>query len=140
MECATLNYIKDYLVAFSEYIKDNFKDEFLQKINISLGIDPLEFLKAFNLRENTGSNNEIPVETPIYPIIKYIHVQKPVISEEMFQIFNEIFNKDHEILPTELQELEKFHMRMTFDCFNEALDSMRPFGLRGKPLAWKMNC
>ena len=43
------------------------------------------------------------------------------------------------ILTTELLELEKFHMRMTFDCFNEALDSMRPFGLRGKPLPWKMN-
>lgn len=28
---------------------------------------------------------------------------------------------------------------MIFDCFNESLDSMRPFGLRGKPLPWKIN-
>jgi len=30
-------------------------------------------------------------------------------------------------------------MRMIFEAFNEALDSMRPFGLRGKPLPWKLN-
>jgi len=28
---------------------------------------------------------------------------------------------------------------MVYDCFNEALDSMRPFGIRGKPLEWKIN-
>lgn len=28
---------------------------------------------------------------------------------------------------------------MIYDCFNEALDSMRPFGIRGKPLEWKVN-
>lgn len=35
--------------------------------------------------------------------------------------------------------LESFHMKLIYECFNEALDSMRPFGLRGKPLAWKLN-
>ncbi len=29
---------------------------------------------------------------------------------------------------------------MIYDAFNEGLDSMRPFGLRGKPLPWKVNC
>lgn len=29
---------------------------------------------------------------------------------------------------------------MIYDCFNEALDTMRPFGNRGKPLEWKVNC
>ncbi len=28
---------------------------------------------------------------------------------------------------------------MIFCCFNEALDSMRPYGLRGKSLPWKVN-
>ena len=28
---------------------------------------------------------------------------------------------------------------MIYDSFNEALDSMRPFGIRGKPLPWKTN-
>jgi hypothetical protein len=30
-------------------------------------------------------------------------------------------------------------MKMVFDCFNESLDAMRPYGLRGKPLLWKVN-
>ncbi|EGR30855.1 IQ calmodulin-binding motif family protein, putative [Ichthyophthirius multifiliis] len=139
LEYATLNYIKDYLVAFSEYIKDNFKDEFLSKINIPIGIDSLEFLKAFNLTENLENSSQEILQTPIYPVIKYIQIQKTVISEEIFLNFNEIFNKDNNLLSQELIELEKFHMKMTFDCFNEALDSMRPFGLRGKPLPWKIN-
>lgn len=28
---------------------------------------------------------------------------------------------------------------MIYDSFNESLDSMRPYGLRGKPLPWKTN-
>jgi hypothetical protein len=28
---------------------------------------------------------------------------------------------------------------MIYDSFNEALDAMRPYGLRGKPLPWKVN-
>jgi hypothetical protein len=35
--------------------------------------------------------------------------------------------------------MESYHMKLVYDCFNEALDSMRPFGLRGKPLPWKIN-
>ncbi len=31
------------------------------------------------------------------------------------------------------------HMRMIFDAFNESLDALRPFGLPGKPLPWKIN-
>jgi len=28
---------------------------------------------------------------------------------------------------------------MIYESFNEALDSMRPYGIRGKPLLWKVN-
>jgi hypothetical protein len=28
---------------------------------------------------------------------------------------------------------------MIYDSFNESLDSMRPYSLRGKPLPWKTN-
>lgn len=30
-------------------------------------------------------------------------------------------------------------MKLIFDCFNEALDFLRPFSLGGKPLPWKLN-
>jgi len=51
LECSTLNFIKDYLVALSEYIKDNFQDDFLVRINLSLGMNPQEFLKTFTPNE-----------------------------------------------------------------------------------------
>ena len=53
LECSTLNFIKDYLVALSEYIKDNFQDDFLVRINLSLGMNPQEFLKTFNKKKTT---------------------------------------------------------------------------------------
>ena len=57
LECSTLNFIKDYLVALSEYVKgkifcpyfiDNFMDDFLERINIPLGMEASEFLKTFS--------------------------------------------------------------------------------------------
>lgn len=33
------------------------------------------------------------------------------------------------------QELEHIHNKMLFDSFNEALDSLRPYDLKGKPLS-----
>lgn len=92
LECSTLNFIKDYLVALSEYIKDNFTPDFLNRINIPIGMDPLEFIKTFQvneyleLTENTETSN-----APIYPLVKYIHMQKPVVSDEMFSDFNFYF-------------------------------------------------
>lgn len=32
LECATLNFIKDYLVAFSEFIKGEFRNLFFRKL------------------------------------------------------------------------------------------------------------
>ena len=29
---------------------------------------------------------------------------------------------------------------MILEAFNESLDSMRPYGIRGKPYEWKVNC
>lgn len=36
-------------------------------------------------------------------------------------------------------EIEKYNLKLIFDCFNEALDFLRPFSLGGKPLPWKLN-
>ena len=43
------------------------------------------------------------------------------------------------LTPENVAEMEKCHIKMIFDSFNEALDSMRPFKLKGKPLPWKVN-
>ena len=33
-------------------------------------------------------------------------------------------------------ELENIHNKAVFDAVNEALDGMRPYGLKGPPLPW----
>ncbi|KAL4459919.1 hypothetical protein ABPG74_003445 [Tetrahymena malaccensis] len=165
--CANLNSIKDFLVALAEFIKENFREEFLGRINLPLGIDPLEFLKTFNITENTEPQDTETSNAPIYPLVKYIHVQKPVVSEEIFLTFNELYQRmirrqkklENRELYFEGQEekfddydddedidifnsqsdIEKYNLKLIFDCFNEALDFLRPFSLGGKPLPWKLN-
>ncbi|KAL4506565.1 hypothetical protein ABPG72_000136 [Tetrahymena utriculariae] len=165
--CANLNSIKDFLVALAEFIKENFREEFLGRINLPLGIDPLEFLKTFNITENTEPQDTETSNAPIYPLVKYIHIQKPVVSEEIFLTFNELYQRmirrqkkleNRELYYDEQEEkfddddddedidifnsqsdIEKYNLKLIFDCFNEALDFLRPFSLGGKPLPWKLN-
>lgn len=35
-------------------------------------------------------------------------------------------------------ELDRIHNKAIFDAFNEALDYYRPFGIKGRPLPWKV--
>lgn len=37
------------------------------------------------------------------------------------------------------QGIEYIHNKMLFDSFNEALDNLRPFGLKGSPFSWRPN-
>ena len=53
---------------------ENFREELLTRINQPLGIDPLEFLKTFNITENTEPQDTDTSNGPIYPIVKYIHI------------------------------------------------------------------
>lgn len=36
-----------------------------------------------------------------------------------------------------IHELQQLHNKAIFDSFNEALDQLRPFGLKGRPSPWK---
>ena len=36
-------------------------------------------------------------------------------------------------------ELENIHNKVIFDAVNEALDGLRPYGLKGPPLPWSKN-
>lgn len=62
-------------------IKDNFSEEFLDRVNIPLGMDSLEFLKTFVIAETIDNSIGEISAAPIYPIVKYIHMQLPVVSE-----------------------------------------------------------
>lgn len=68
----TLSFIKDLLVAFAEYIQMNYKDEFIKRINVPKGMTPLEFLKTFNIPENSEIKKLDPTNGPIYHLVKYL--------------------------------------------------------------------
>lgn len=80
------------------FLIDNYQQEFLHRINIPLGMDPKEFLKTFTTNEHNEGTDTETSSTPIYPLVKYIHTQKPVISEEMIKDFNEYFEVINMIL------------------------------------------
>ena len=37
-----------------------------------------------------------------------------------------------------IMELERIHNKAIFDAFNESLDYYRPFGIKGRPLPWRV--
>ena len=62
------------------------------------------------------------------------------MSEEIFWEFERIYKKlDDNIISSQAYSIEKIHMKLIFDALNESLDALRPFGLAGKTLPWKLN-
>lgn len=46
-------------------------EEFLSTVNVPLGIDSIDFLKAFTISDKNSGGE---ISSPIYPIIKYINI------------------------------------------------------------------
>ena len=46
--------------------------EFIERINIPKGMDAVDFLKTFNIPENSELKSLEPNNGPIYHLIKYI--------------------------------------------------------------------
>jgi hypothetical protein len=44
----------------------------------------------------------------------------------------------NEVIDDFICELDRIHNKAIFDSFNEALDYYRPFGIKGRPLPWKV--
>lgn len=57
-------------------------------------MDPAEFLKTFTITEvlDAAEPGGEVASAPIYPIVKYISTQRPVVSDELFAYFIEIFH------------------------------------------------
>ena len=70
---------------------------------------------------------------------------EPLIDEEIWNRFNDIYavifynlnflkpklkyynEKDNDMM----KDLEQFHLRMVYEAFNEAINYVRPYGIRG---------
>ncbi|KAM3133062.1 hypothetical protein pb186bvf_014779 [Paramecium bursaria] len=138
----TLNFIKDYLIAFSEYLQQNHLQVFLEQINTPLGISPQDLLKTISLSDINPAMDDSQ-QGPLYPLIKHIHQMEPLIDEEIWNRFNDTYapklkyynEKDNDMM----KDLEQFHLRMVYEAFNEAINYVRPYGIRGQPYPWKFN-
>jgi hypothetical protein len=64
---------------------------------------------------------ELPFQPPVLPVDLYLAIEKHNNPYSM----NEIS-----------AEMENIHNKAIFDGLNEALDGLRPYGLRGPPVAW----
>lgn len=51
----------------------------------------------------------------------------------------ELHRDQPKVLTEFIVELERIHNKAIFDAFNEALDYYRPFGIKGRPLPWKVS-
>ncbi|CAK56319.1 unnamed protein product (macronuclear) [Paramecium tetraurelia] len=140
----TLNFIKDYLVSFSEFIQKHYLAIFLEQINTPLGITPSDLLKTISLTGMSSNVLDDSTSGPLYPLIKHIHQMEPLIEEEIWSKFNQsyalklkYFNDIN--ISEEFKELEIYHLRMIYEAFNESINYIRPYGIRGQPYPWKSN-
>ncbi|CAD8058482.1 unnamed protein product [Paramecium sonneborni] len=140
----TLNFVKDYLVSFSEFIQKNYINEFIKQINTPLGITPQDLLKSISLSDMQQNILDDSTSGPLYPLIKHIHQMEPLIDEEIWFKFNQSYSLKLKYfndinISDQFKELEVFHLRMVYEAFNEAINYVRPFGIRGQSYPWKSN-
>ena len=71
---------------------------------------------------------ELPYQPPVLPVELYLQVEKTAH-----------FNQTQHSPPGQVSfsvEVQNIHNKAIFDAFNEALDGLRPYGLRGPPVPW----
>ncbi|CAD8150336.1 unnamed protein product [Paramecium pentaurelia] len=140
----TLNFIKDYLVQFSEFIQKHYLTVFIQQVNTPLGITPQDLLRTISLSDMQQNGLDDSTSGPLYPLIKHIHQMEPLIDEEIWTKFNQSYALKLKYyndinISDEFKDLEIYHLRMIYEAFNESINYIRPFGIRGQPYPWKSN-
>ncbi|CAD8060360.1 unnamed protein product [Paramecium sonneborni] len=140
----TLNFVKDYLVCFSEFIQKHYLNVFIKQINSPIGISPQDLLKSISLSDVKSNILDDSTSGPLYPLIKHIHQMEPLIDEEIWSKFNQSYSLKLKYyndinISDQFKELEVYHLRMVYEAFNEAINYVRPFGIRGQPYPWKSN-
>ena len=123
------NAIKEYLSMVLIFIKGNSLDEVIEKLNIPYGLTPDEKLAVFHegVDENAGCLSSARA------------CQRAILSFDLYIKQEEDLTLSNEYEDKFKQELEHIHNKMLFDSFNEALDSFRPYGLKGSPFNWRAN-
>ncbi|CAD8198019.1 unnamed protein product [Paramecium pentaurelia] len=118
-----VGYVKQYLEDIKIIVKNHYKNQFLQIINLSIGPSPFEILRFFRLTEEMLEQS-----------LDGGFIHQAVLSLEIFSMKEKVGAED-----VCVNEMERIHNKAIFDAFNEALDYHRPFGIKGRPLPWRKN-
>lgn len=77
---------------------------------------------------------ELPFQPPVLPVELYLQIEKQSHFNPDIQL-SDLQNSP----PTQVSfsvEVQNIHNKAIFDGLNEALDGLRPYGLRGPPVPW----
>ncbi|CAD8207780.1 unnamed protein product [Paramecium octaurelia] len=118
-----VGYVKQYLEDIKLIVKNQYQNQFLQIINLSIGPSPFEILRFFRLTEEMLEQS-----------LDGGFIHQAVLSLEIFSMKEKVGAED-----VCVNEMERIHNKAIFDAFNEALDYHRPFGIKGRPLPWRKN-
>ncbi|CAD8170525.1 unnamed protein product [Paramecium octaurelia] len=118
-----VGYVKHYLEDIKLIVKNQYQNQFLQIINLSIGPSPFEILRFFRLTEEMLEQS-----------LDGGFIHQAVLNLDIFSIKEKVGTEE-----VCVNEMERIHNKAIFDAFNEALDYHRPFGIKGRPLPWRKN-
>ncbi|CAD8122296.1 unnamed protein product [Paramecium sonneborni] len=118
-----VGYVKQYLEDIKIIVKNQYQNQFLQIINLSIGPSPFEILRFFRLTEEMLEQS-----------LDGGFIHQAVLSLDIFSFKEKVGTEELCV-----NEMERIHNKAIFDAFNEALDYHRPFGIKGRPLPWRKN-
>lgn len=103
--------------------------DILVKLNTPYGLTPSEKFAVFHegLDDNGGYLSTARVN------------QRLIVSYDTYMKLEDELSVSREHDDQFRQGIEHIHNKMLFDSFNEALDSLRPYGLKGCPFQWRPN-
>ena len=118
--------IEMYILDIIQLIKFGYNDQVLRVLNQPIGPSAFEILRFFRTSEDMIIESDSELQ------------HQATLSLEIFA-YREKDMQGTDNANYLLIELQRIHNKSIFDTFNEALDYSRPFGVKGRPLPWKVN-
>ena len=136
----------NYINKIFELVMQSMND-FQSNLQRPLNRNPLELLKYLQNAEYDLDPSSIPVQQSVLPIDIYLNIERNRKSKQESereqkrkQNIDQGNSADANILGDRmfnlLCEFENIHNKVIFDAVNQALDSFRPYGLKGPPFPW----
>ncbi len=105
------------------------RNDILSRLNTPHGLNPAEKLGVFH--EGSDEGTGVMTTTRVH--------QGLIVSYDLYMKLEDEIAVSRENEDQFRQGMEHIHNKMLFDSFNEALDNLRPFGLKGSPFPWRPN-